>query len=123
MNRFLPVPQNARLVQGDSNRRIFLQELEKFQVCLRVGIFEDRLEIADRLVIVDTKGQFELAHLLEKLHCEIDVLLRICPDVVYEIIKVVCRLAEIVVKPPVIDQSLQSTVVVIQTISKFPGRN
>jgi hypothetical protein len=35
---------------------------------MRVGIFENVFEIADRLMIMDGKGEFELFHLIEIWH-------------------------------------------------------
>jgi len=53
---FHPFEQGTAVVQTNSNTRVAKQTLDERQIGTLIGLFENRLEVADRLVTVDQEN-------------------------------------------------------------------
>ena len=62
MVRLEPVPQDARVVERERDFRMTVPGLEHRQVGALCGFLEDRVEIPDRLVIVEREQERDLLH-------------------------------------------------------------
>ncbi len=62
MMLFYPFQQYSGEMQADLEIRMSLENLQKRQIAVAVSIFKHVLEIADGLVIVNGKSEFDLFH-------------------------------------------------------------
>jgi hypothetical protein len=56
-------------MQSYFKMRVPFQNFQKWKITMGVGILENVFEIADGLMIVDGKGEFEFFHLIKVWYC------------------------------------------------------
>ena len=59
--------KNAGVVQRDLDRRMALKYPEKGQIRLLISVFSHKVEVPDRLMIVDGKDKLYFRHFVETL--------------------------------------------------------